>query len=95
MNPVAALGWRPIAAHTSSKRSLASSACRQLSASMPTVSIRVTPASRAAPTSSSSLAFANARWVWESTIGYASCLGNSGGRRTTVRTVPAAGVAPA
>ena len=67
MNPVAALGWRPIAAQTSVE---ALARLQRAAAALRVDADREHPRhaglAAAAPTSSSSLAFANARWVWES-----------------------------
>src|SRR5438105_713482 len=64
--PLAALGWRPIAAYTCGKASAAASARRQDALSVPTVSMRRTPAASAAETSSASGGAHRSRWVWES-----------------------------
>src|ERR1700677_4088102 len=64
--PLAAVGWRPIAAYTCGKSSAAASAARHDAPSMPTVSMRVTPAAPAAATSSVLGGSHRCRWVWES-----------------------------
>ena len=94
MNPVAALGWRPIAAHDVLE---ALARVERLPAALRVDAHGEHPGHAGLAGGADQLLvarLANARWVWES-ITPRSCLGNSGGRRTTVRTVPAAGVAPA
>ncbi len=75
MKPSASLGCRPIAAKTCGKRSAAASASWQVAAFVPTVSIRLTPASTAAATRSASLGLQTCRWVWLSITDRPSVLG--------------------
>ena len=69
-NPVALFGWRPIAANTCGKSSAAWSAARHDAPSVPTVTIRSTPCSTAASTSSASGGSQSSRWVWLSITGF-------------------------
>src|SRR5579859_5913183 len=63
-NPAAEFGWRPMAAYTCGKASAAARAARQDSPVVPTVTIRLTPASNAASTSSASGGSHISRCVW-------------------------------
>src|SRR5208282_4091322 len=66
LKPLLAFGWRPIPAYTCGNSSAARSAARHDAPSMPTVSMRVTPACRAAATSSATGGSHRSRCVCES-----------------------------